>query len=357
MRRRTLLGAAPLLLSACAPLAQVAGTPPPGFSGARLEPDRFVAQDGTRLGLTVWPAEGLAEPSAVIVALHGMNDYAEAFTLAAPIWAAEGVTTYAFDQRGFGRSPQRGVWGGTELMVEDLRTLTRLVRERHPQATLTVVGESMGGAVSIVAFGSERPPDADRLVLIAPAVWGWDAQPLLYKTSLWLGAHTFPAYAGTPPRAFTRGIVPCDNIEHLRRMRADDNLLFRTRIDAVYGLVGLMQRARTGVGAIRRPPPVFYAYGMNDHVIREEPSVFAARQLRRGDRSAHYERGYHMLTRDLQGPVVSRDILSFIRDPDGPLPSGAPPIRSARERSRLSAAASGRKPPAPPSRQQRSRPT
>jgi alpha-beta hydrolase superfamily lysophospholipase len=355
MRRRTLLGAAPLLLGACAPLVQRAGTPGPGFDGARLEADRFVAHDGTPLGLTVWRAEGDAEPWAVIVALHGMNDYAEAFTLAAPIWAAEGVTTYAFDQRGFGRSPQRGVWGGTELMVEDLRTITRLVRQRHPRAVLTVVGESMGGAVSIVGFGSDRPPDADRLVLIAPAVWGWDAQPLLYKTSLWLGAHTFPAYAGKPPRMFIRGIVPCDNIEHLRRMRADRNLLFQTRIDAVYGLVGLMQKARTGVAAIRRPPPVFYAYGMNDHVIREEPSVFAARQLKRGDRSAHYPRGYHMLTRDLQGPVVSRDILSFIRDPDRPLPSGAPPIRSTRERSRLSAATAGRKPP--PSPQQRSRPT
>lgn len=332
MKRRSFLAGAPALLSACAPLAQTARTPPPDFGGARLEdggPEtgRLIAHDGTRLGLSVWPAAQGAEPWAVIMGLHGMNDYAEAFALAAPVWAAEGITTYAYDQRGFGRSPQRGVWGGTALMVEDLRTACRLARERHPGAVLAVVGESMGGAVATVAFGSDRPPEADRLILSAPAVWGWDAQPLLYKTSLWLGAHTFPAYSAAPPRMFTRNIMASDNIAHLLKMREDRHLLFRTRIDAVYGLVGLMQRAAVGVGAIKRPPPVLYVYGMNDSIIEEAPTLVAVRQLRRGDRSAHYERGYHMLTRDLQGPVVSRDIASFIRDPAAPLPSGAPPIR------------------------------
>ena len=336
MKRRSLLLATPWLattpwlLGACAPLAQSAGAPGPDFAGPVLGADAFVAQDGTRLGLTVWPADGGVEPWAVIIGLHGMNDYAEAFTLAAPVWAAAGVTTYAYDQRGFGRSPHRGIWGGTELMMEDLRTACRLVRERHPRAVLAVVGESMGGSVAIAAFGSDRPPAADRLVLSAPAVWGWDAQPLLYKSSLWLGAHTFPAYAGNPPKLFTRKIVASDNIEHIRRMRRDKNLLFRTRIDAVYGLVGLMQRAATGVEAIKRPPPVFYAYGMHDTIIKEAPTLVAVRQLRPGDRSAHYKRGYHMLTRDLQGPVVSRDMLSFIRDPEAPFPSGAPPIRARR---------------------------
>jgi hypothetical protein len=39
-----------------------------------------------------------------------------------------------------------------------------------------------------------------------------------------------------------------------------------------------------------------------------------------------YENGWHMLTRDLQGEIVTRDIAAYIRDPGAPLPSGAPPI-------------------------------
>jgi alpha-beta hydrolase superfamily lysophospholipase len=84
--------------------------------------------------MQTWNAVGAKgeaiEPWAVIVALHGMNDYAEAFVLPAPYWAAHGITTYAYDQRGFGRTPSRGVWGGVGLMTEDLRWRAPLIRGR-----------------------------------------------------------------------------------------------------------------------------------------------------------------------------------------------------------------------------------
>ena len=32
--------------------------------------------DGARLGLSVWSAEGAADPEHVIVGIHGMNNYA-----------------------------------------------------------------------------------------------------------------------------------------------------------------------------------------------------------------------------------------------------------------------------------------
>src|SRR5688572_6115071 len=88
-----------LALSACAPrLVQEAGTPPAGFQGPHLRADAVVSFDGAPLGLSTWEARG--EPWAVIVAAHGMNDYGNAFHLAAPVWAERGVTTYAYDQRG-----------------------------------------------------------------------------------------------------------------------------------------------------------------------------------------------------------------------------------------------------------------
>lgn len=325
IRRAVLLGG---LAAGCAPVVQTAGTPGLGFGGPRLERDGYVAFDGTRLGLTAWEAT-TPEPWAVIVGLHGMNDYAEAFTLAAPAWAAAGVTTYAYDQRGFGRSPNRGLWAGEDLLTEDLRVMTRLVRAKHPRAVLAVVGESMGGAVAVAAFTSDRPPTADRLVLLAPAVWGWGDQPLLYRTTLWLGAHTLRSYSVSPPPFVQRRIRASDNIEHLRRMGRDRNLIFQTRIDTIYGLVSLMQTARTRIDDLDRAPPVFYAYGANDDIIPDEPSLAAAAKLRPDDRTAFYPRGFHMLTRDLQRAVVIADVLSFIRDPASPLPSGAPPIPPA----------------------------
>ena len=48
--------------------------------------------DGARLGLSIWYAEGMAEPEHVIVGIHGMNNYAGEFRLAAPEWARSGVS-------------------------------------------------------------------------------------------------------------------------------------------------------------------------------------------------------------------------------------------------------------------------
>ena len=82
MRRLAAIAAA-LMLGACTPLmVQQAGAPPTGFLGPRLEADAFVSFDGARLGLTRWEAQ--SPPRAVVVALHGMNDYANAFHLVAP---------------------------------------------------------------------------------------------------------------------------------------------------------------------------------------------------------------------------------------------------------------------------------
>jgi len=321
LSRRVLLAGLPAL-AACAPTVQRAGIPPLGFAGPSLEPNAFVAADGTRLPMDVWLPK--AEPWGVIVALHGMNDYANAFAYSAPWWAEQGIATYAYDQRGFGRAPARGLWGGTGLMIEDLRTVVALVRARHPKATVTVLGHSMGGAVAIAAFASDRPPAADRVVLAAPAVWGWSRQSLPNRLALWISAHVAPSWRLTPPDWLTKRIQASDNIEVLRAMGRDRNMIFETRVDAVYGLVGLMQRADEGLGEVKAP--VLFLYGAKDQIIPKEAALHAAKGLKRTDRSAYYANGWHLLTRDLQGPVVWRDIAAFVRDASDPLPSGAPPI-------------------------------
>lgn len=327
MNRRAFLSAAsaPILLAACAPTVQMAGVPGAGFAGPRLEHDAFVSFDGVPLGLTRWTPEG--QTRAAVVALHGMNDYANAFHFAAPEWARAGVATYAFDQRGFGRSPQRGVWGGEALMTEDLRVCVDLVRARHPDIPVTVVGESMGGAVAIAAFASQRPPQAHRLALLAPAVWGWSSQPLPYKTALWFTAHVMGETVIRPPRWVTDRVHPSDNLEELIAMGRDPLMIWGARNDTLYGLVDLMESAWAGVPRLR--VPTGYFYGANDEIIPREPSFQSARRLKPGDRSAYYEAGYHLLTRDHARARVIGDVQSFILDPEAPFPSGPPTIPGA----------------------------
>ncbi|MEQ9200536.1 MAG: alpha/beta hydrolase, partial [Rhodospirillales bacterium] len=73
--------------------------------------------------------------------------------------------------------------------------------------------------------------------------------------------------------------------------------------------------------------PALVLYGAKDEVIPPKPTRQMLRNLppdtaeRR--RIAVYPEGWHMLLRDLQGEVVWRDIASWIRRPEDPLPSGA----------------------------------
>ena len=322
MSRSLLAVLAVLVLAGCAPLRQQVGTPGAAFQGPRLEQDAFVSFDGTRLGLQRWAAAG--EPWAVVIGLHGMNDYANAFHLAAEHWAGEGITTYAYDQRGFGRSPGRGVWGGREAMEDDLRALVALVRSRHPKAVIAVAGVSMGGAVAIDAFASDRPPAADRLVLLSPAVWGWSMQPLPNRISLWFMAHTLRGYVVTPPGFLVRKIRATDNLPELRRMSRDPLLIWGARPDAIYGLMNLMQRGWQGTRSL--PPATLYLYGERDQIIPKKAAFEAAGRLRPPQRTAYYAAGCHLLLVDLQAARVWEDVAAFLRDPAGPLPSRAPPI-------------------------------
>jgi alpha-beta hydrolase superfamily lysophospholipase len=209
-------------------------------------------------------------------------------------------------------------------MMEDLRAFVGVIRARFPHATIAVVAESLGGAVAIETFASDRPPAADRLILTAPAVWGWSSQPLAYKVALQIAAHTVPTTVFNPPSFVTEHISASDNEDELIAMGRDPLMTWGARSDALYGLVTTMQHAYDDIGRLH--VPTLYAMGARDQIIPRQPALEAARRLPPGDRTAYYAEGWHLLMRDKQARNVDADILAFIRDPAAPLPSGAPPV-------------------------------
>jgi alpha-beta hydrolase superfamily lysophospholipase len=217
-------------------------------------------------------------------------------------------------------------------MSEDLRTAIALARRQHPGLPVTVIGDSMGAAAAISTFGADDAPEIDRLVLVAPAVWGWSTMPDTYAITLWLGAHTFPSRAVSPPRGVTRTRTASDNREALLQAGRAPHMIWSTRIDAVFGLVNLMENASDNAGNL--DGDVLFLYGVNDQIIPRRSAETAARSLPPTARTALYENGWHWLLRDLQREVVYEDILAFIRDPQAPLPSAAPPILPATQATR-----------------------
>ena len=318
-----------LALAACAtPTIQPPLTPPAGFAGPALEARHLLMDDGARLPLARWAPE-TGEPWAVIVGLHGMNDSRASFRLAGPWWAERGIETWAVDQRGFGEAPGRGVWAGQARMTGDLRTAVALARARHPRAVIAVAGESMGGAVTIAAFASDRPPDADRVILLAPAVWGWTAQGPGNSAGLWIAARAMGERPIDAPEWAVKVRPASDNRLELFRNGRDPNSILSTRIDALYGLVDLMETASMRLGEVRAP--TLLLYGANDNVIQQDPMRRALERAgdRPGFRTGYYPDGWHILNRDLQAETMYRDVEAWLRDSAAPLPSGAGPVLSA----------------------------
>jgi acylglycerol lipase len=283
----------------------------------------FVTADGRVLPLRKWLPEG--EARGVILALHGFNDYSNSFEGPGEAWAKQGIAIYAYDQRGFGAAPERGFWPGRAVLAADAAVAAQLLRRLYPRVPLYLLGESMGGAVAVVAMTRESAtpvPDVDGIILTAPAVWGRATMDLVPRLALWAGVRLMPGLTLTG-----RGLEkkPSDNIAMLRALSRDPLVIKATRVDTIYGLVDLMDAALAS--APRLDVPLFVMYGAKDEIVPKTPIQRFVGSLplecRRRARLAWYRDGYHMLLRDLEGPVVIADVASWVLTPAAPLPSGA----------------------------------
>src|SRR3712207_1889110 len=128
-----------LLLAGCAGTFQPMG---PMVQLPDLTVDAVVTADGTRLPPRSWLPEKDVPVRAVVLALHGFNDYSNAFDGPGRTFAAHGIATYAYDQRGFGAGVQPGIWATADTMITDLHVAAALVQLRYPGVPFYLLGES-----------------------------------------------------------------------------------------------------------------------------------------------------------------------------------------------------------------------
>jgi alpha-beta hydrolase superfamily lysophospholipase len=304
-----------LLAAMLAGCAAVTAPPGPGPAMPALADGSFTARDGMVLPLRHWGP--LDHPRAVIVALHGMSDYSNAFALPGATWAAQGILTLAYDQRGFGASPGAGLWAGAGAMRGDLRDAVAAAHARWPGVPVFALGESMGGAVLLTAL--EQPLDVAGAILVAPAVWSRADMPLSYRVALFVAAHLMPGLVlSNSAASHVVTIIPSDNIAMLRAMGRDPLVQKKTRADMVFGLTNLMDEARAAPAHIPAAPPILLLYGARDQVIPAAPTRAVIAALGPRATVRHYENGYHMLLRDLDRALPQGDIAAWILRSDGP---------------------------------------
>jgi alpha-beta hydrolase superfamily lysophospholipase len=305
-------------LAACTPVTMPAGS---SLAVPAVARDAFVMADGARLPYRAWlPPDG-APLRAILLGLHGFGDHSgNAFETPAPLFTELGIGIYAYDQRGFGAAPHRGLWPGSATLAADATAVTRLLKARHPGVPVFLLGESMGAAVLLVAATSADPPPVEGHVLLAPGVRGRATMGRFARGALEVASRAIPAvgFRGSAP-----GFAPTDNEAAMRRWSDDPLTAKEFRVDLVYGLVNLMDDALAAAPHFAGPALVLY--GGQDRIVPERPVRRLLGALPQGapHRVAFYPQGHHLLLRDQGRAAVARDIAAWLDAPDAPLPSGA----------------------------------
>ncbi len=293
----------------------------PAITAARLMGDAYITADNSRLPLKSWQPQE-SESKAVIIALHGFNDYGYFFNQPGNYLSQQKIISYAYDQRGFGDSPGRGLWAGIETYRDDLKTFIELVKQKHPELPVYLLGSSMGGAVVIATVGAYKQLPIAGSILVAPAIWNRASMPWYQNTLLWLLAHTTPWLTLT---GSDLDIQASDNIDMLIALGKDPLIIKETRVEAIKGLSDLMDHAYSLADRIKGKSLLLY--GEKDQIIPKQPTFQFLKQLK--NNTAHqsiialYPEGYHMLLRDLNAKQIWQDIQSWISTDCDSLPSGA----------------------------------
>lgn len=128
----------------------------------RTEEGWLTLPDSHKLYTKTWKTSG--QPKARIVLIHGYSDHINHYTQLLDALSAKGIETYAFDQRGWGRSvqspPQRGLTGPTEKVLEDITCFIKSVtaNDGDDAAPLFMMGHSMGGQETL-HYAANGPPE------------------------------------------------------------------------------------------------------------------------------------------------------------------------------------------------------
>lgn len=281
----------------------------------------IVMPDNTILPLQHWPPAAEQPPKAIVLGIHGFNDHAGGFSATAEALTQQGVGVYAWDQRGFGSTPSRGRWPGTDTLVRDAVVVARAIKARHPERPLYIMGHSMGAAVATLMLEQATDIHIAGTILVAPAFWARRTMPWYQRWALWAGKQLTPWLTLTGEGL---GIEPTDDPAVRAALANDPNWIRDTRVDALAGVVNLMDRALRALPPQQAPPRTLLLFGLADQVI---PPQAACAMLKRYPpqndwQAAVYPSGYHMLTRYSRAEQTLADLSHFIFNQPRPLPSG-----------------------------------
>ncbi|HXX79513.1 MAG TPA: alpha/beta fold hydrolase [Ktedonobacteraceae bacterium] len=162
----------------------------PGDWGQMLETDTvktstsmLKTSDGCEIFLRSW----VTDSPDVLLILHGLGAHSGWFIDMGNKLASRGMTVYAMDHRGFGRSGGlSGHIGDYHTYIEDINCVVTTIRKRHPEASVHILGHSMG-AIFASHYAAKYQSGLASVLFLNPWVKDSSQTPVLTTLRILVG--------------------------------------------------------------------------------------------------------------------------------------------------------------------------
>lgn len=124
----------------------------------------FAARDGTQLAYRVYP--GSSDRIAILI--HGSSGSSRNMHVLGKALSKNGITAFALDLRGHGDSGKHGDIYYVGQLEDDLADFVAFIRPDYPNASIALIGHSLGGGFALRIAGSSLSNLFDRYILLAP---------------------------------------------------------------------------------------------------------------------------------------------------------------------------------------------
>ncbi len=256
--------------------------------------------------------------SKIVLAIHGYNDYSNAFEKPAKYLSKFGIETIAFDLKGFGRNKNRGKWFNLNSHLEDIKKRLKIIHSQNPNTQIFILGESMGGAIILSFINKFNDLPIEGVILVAPAIWNFSDQNFWKSISLRFFSFIFPNF-----KISAKGIIKVkasDNIEMLKKLSQDKFFVHKPTFKSLRGIVDLMDESYIDTLEYLNNPKYnsLILLPIKDEIVPRKPFVKMLKRIQKGKKNIEmteigiYENHYHMILRDLKTKTVLTDVKNWI---------------------------------------------